>query len=723
MITVRLWPAAFVLLGILWSSSAVLAQSPTDGLQFEPVAAGVQNPTQVTNAGDGTGRLFAVSQLGTIRVLAGTTFLEEPFLDISDQVFCCSEDGLLGLAFHPDYASNGRFFVRYTDRNANNILAGFRVSEDDPNRADADSEEIILLVPQPSPSHHSGQLHFGPDGMLYVGLGDGGAVQAEAQNLRSLHGSILRIDIDVPSGYAIPPDNPFVSVPLARGEIWVYGLRNPWRFSFDRETGDVFIGEVGHQRAEEIDFIPFSSGGGENYGWNILEGNKCNSENQFICDNPSFSPPIFEIEHVADNCNAIIGGYRYRGSRYPQLYGLYFFGDFCRKRITVLQENAGRWTEIDAFEDVGEVTSFGESESGELFFTDFMTGSVVRFTAPTRAPELRLVSSSALAAGSPAVTLTVDGTTFVPRSEVRWNGMARPTEFVSTSRLRVTLTAEDLESPSTGVIDVVTSGLGGGTSQPRDIEVLDPGDIAPVVAVGGIVDAASFDPSLGVAPGSIASIFGTDLALLLEAAALEPLPTILGAASAVVGPDLEAPLFLGSEGQHNLQIPWELAGMDSAGLRVRIGSVISGSEPIPLVVHSPGIFSTDSTGSGQAAALVAGAGNVLAAPEGAFPNSRPVRPGEFLSLYVNGLGAVSNTPPTGTAASAFPLSVTLTEPVVRLNGQMVSVTFSGLAPGFVGVYQVNVEVPADAQPGSDVTIDIEIGGVRSRALTVAVGVL
>jgi uncharacterized protein (TIGR03437 family) len=182
-------------------------------------------------------------------------------------------------------------------------------------------------------------------------------------------------------------------------------------------------------------------------------------------------------------------------------------------------------------------------------------------------------------------------------------------------------------------------------------------------------------------------------------------------------------LFLGSEGQHNLQIPWELAGVDSAGLRVRIGSVISGSEPIPLVVYSPGIFSVDSTGSGQAAALVAGAGNVLAAPEGAFPNSRPVRPGEFLSLYVNGLGAVSNTPPTGTAASAFPLSVTLTEPIVRLNGQVVSVTFSGLAPGFVGVYQVNVEVPADAQPGSDVTIDIEIGGVRSRALTVAVGVL
>ncbi len=145
--------ALSVLLGIIWSSSAVLAQSPTDGLQFEPVAAGVQNPTQVTNAGDGSGRLFAISQFGTIRVLVGSTFLEEPFLDISDQVHCCSEDGLLGVAFHPDYASNGRFFVRYTDRNANNILAGFRVSEDDPNRADPDSEEIILLVPQPSVSH------------------------------------------------------------------------------------------------------------------------------------------------------------------------------------------------------------------------------------------------------------------------------------------------------------------------------------------------------------------------------------------------------------------------------------------------------------------------------------------------------------------------------------------------------------------------------------------
>lgn len=717
----QFWIIRTVFLSCYLLTVTALAQSPVDGLQFVPVVSGIQQPTQVTNAGDGSGRLFVVSQLGKIRVVSGSILRVEPFLDITDQVTCCFEDGLLGVAFHPEYSSNGRFFVRYTDKSANNVLSSFRVSDSDPDRADPASEEIILLVPQPSSSHHSGQLQFGPDGMLYVGLGDGGAVQAEAQNLRTLHGSILRLNVDAPAGYTIPLDNPFVNVPLARGEIWAYGLRNPWRFSFDRVTGDMFVGDVGQSTAEEIDLIPFGSGGAQNFGWNLVEGTTCNSGNPLTCENPSFTPPIFTAPHVPDNCSALIGGYRYRGMQNPQLYGLYFFGDFCQRRVAVLQENDGTWMEIAGFDEAVEVTSFGESEGGELHVTDFLTGSVLRIQVPVRAPGLGRISSTVLAAGSPAVVLTVDGRTFVPRTQVRWNGEPRPTEFVSTSRLRVTLTSDDLVAPAVGVLDVFTSGVGGGTSQPRDFEVLDAGDVSPQIAVGGIVDTASFDPALGVAAGSIASVFGTEMALLTEAASLVPLPTTLGAASAISGADIEVPQFLSSPGQQNVQIPWELAEAEVAGLRVRIGSVESAVESIPLVTHSPGIFATDSNGSGQAAALVGGSAGTLAAPVGAFPNSRPIRPGEVLVLFVNGLGPVTNQPASGARSSAFPLSETLTVPVVRLNGVPVTVSFSGLAPGLVGVYQVNVIVPADAEPGSAIEVDIEIGGVRSRALTVAVG--
>ena len=254
-------------------------------IQLQLVVSGLNLPVTVTNAGDGSGRLFIVQQTGQIRILNGGTLLPTPFLNISGLVSCCGEQGLLGLAFHPDYANNGFFYVNYTNVAGNTVVARYEVSPTDPNVADPNSAQTVLTQNQPFSNHNGGQLAFGPDGYLYIALGDGGSggdPQENGQNLQTWLGKILRVDIngdDFPGdpnrNYAVPPGNPFVGDPNALDEIWAYGVRNPWRCTFDRLTGDFFIADVGQNAWEEINFQPAASAGGENYGWDVLEGMHC----------------------------------------------------------------------------------------------------------------------------------------------------------------------------------------------------------------------------------------------------------------------------------------------------------------------------------------------------------------------------------------------------------------------------------------------------------------
>ncbi|MBI5428783.1 MAG: PQQ-dependent sugar dehydrogenase, partial [Nitrospinae bacterium] len=375
---------AFCLSALLFSLSSVLF--PPDrlfafpglkgaDLQVERVAGGLDNPAAIAHAGDGSNLLFIVLQKGKIAVLDGDRVLPEPFLDISSLVSCCGERGLLGVAFHPRYAENGRFYVNYTDRSGDTTIARYTRSAGNPKTANPKSAAVLLTVGQPYSNHNGGQLQFGPDGYLYIGMGDGGAAgdpQNRAQNLSSLLGKMLRIDVDKGTPYAIPPSNPFVQVAGARGEIWAYGLRNPWRFSFDRRTGDLFVADVGQDRFEEIDYQPADSRGGENYGWRLMEGNACYNPLS-NCDDGTLTPPIAVYNHDKDgdgHC-AVIGGYRYRGKNIPPLDGVYIYGDYCSGRIWGTARDAdGRWTVEELLDTPLSISAFGEDGRGELYVAD-----------------------------------------------------------------------------------------------------------------------------------------------------------------------------------------------------------------------------------------------------------------------------------------------------------------------------------------------------------------
>ena len=353
-------------------------------LELELLADGFSNPVYLAHAGDGTGRLFVVEQPGVIRVLdpEGGPPREAPFLDIRAWVRFGGERGLLGLAFHPQYAENGRFFVNYTrEPDGATVIAEYRASGD-PNRADPQSERIILTIEQPFPNHNGGQLQFGPDGMLYIGMGDGGAAGdplGHGQDLGTLLGALLRIDVDSATPYAIPDDNPFVGQTGARAEIWAYGLRNPWRFSFDRCNGRLLLADVGQNRWEEVDLI--KKGG--NYGWNVMEGAHC-FRPQAGCRTEGLEMPIAEYDHSL-GCS-ITGGYVYRGTRIPRLIGRYLFGDFCSGRIWALTplvpdaQSADEWRMDDLLSTSLSIGSFGEDEAGELYVLD-LRGGVYRLVS------------------------------------------------------------------------------------------------------------------------------------------------------------------------------------------------------------------------------------------------------------------------------------------------------------------------------------------------------
>lgn len=350
-----------------------------DSVGLALVAEGVGFPLWVTQP-PGDPRLFIVDKGGTIRIVKDGALLPDPFLDIHALVSTRAEQGLLGLAFPPDYATSNRFVVHYTDVNGDTRIAFYQVSSD-PDRADPASEAVILTLDQPGPGHNGGQITFGPDGYLWIGLGDGGSREGEdqgrAQSLGDWYGSILRIDVSHGPAYTIPPDNPFVDTPGAKPEIWGYGLRNPWRFSFDRTTGDLYIGDVGEHTWEEVNVGRAAEdlGRGANYGWSLMEAHDCL---QAGCDQSGITFPYYQYGHEGVAC-AITGAYVYRGAAIPRLQGQLVFADFCAGWVHSVHATGDPGSPADwpTLAPDDHITSLAEDNDGELYVTT-MGGKVFK---------------------------------------------------------------------------------------------------------------------------------------------------------------------------------------------------------------------------------------------------------------------------------------------------------------------------------------------------------
>jgi glucose/arabinose dehydrogenase len=384
------WRAALLLtaaMPLACVDEAVGPGNPADSVSvsLEPVASGLSSPLFVTAPADDLDRLFVVERGGRIRIVRDGAVLGTPFLDVGPVITAGGEQGLLGMAFHPDYWVNGHFYVNYTDTLGHTQVVRYHVSPD-PDVADPASAFPILSVNQPYSNHNGGMIAFGPDDMLYVGMGDGGSggdPLGHGQNRMTLLGDLLRLDVDSDSPYAIPADNPFAGNLSVREEIWASGLRNPWRFSFDRGTGDLYIGDVGQGEREEVSFQPVASTGGENYGWRVMEGSLCYDPSS-NCPTTGLTLPVHEYDH-GDGCS-ITGGYVYRGSRSPALVGRYFFADYCRTwlRSFVVANGVavGLQDHSTTAGPVFSVSSFGEDAAGELYVVSITQGTVRRIVSP-----------------------------------------------------------------------------------------------------------------------------------------------------------------------------------------------------------------------------------------------------------------------------------------------------------------------------------------------------
>ena len=397
----RAWAATML------SIAAAHAVAAPPAVTLQPFVSGLGSPTEITHAGDASGRLFVTEQGGRIRVIRNGALLAQPFLDLSrgagGPVRAGGESGLLGLAFHPQYATNRQFYVYYTRDLAGDpagselVVARHRRSLANPDAAESGAGTIVIVVPHPQQGNHNGgKIAFGPDGYLYIGTGDGGGGGDpfdNAQDLGSLLGKILRIDVDAGAPYAIPASNPFVGNFAARPEVWAYGLRNPWKFTFDRATGDLFIGDVGQNAWEEVDFEPAASGGGRNYGWRVFEGMHCFNP-PTACSLANHTPPVIEYPHTSAGGFSVTGGYRYRGSALPALGGYYIYGDYVSGRIWAASPGEA-WAPTQ-IATLPNLSTFGEDESGELYAANLVDGTIVRVTPPaTVLPRLANISSRA----------------------------------------------------------------------------------------------------------------------------------------------------------------------------------------------------------------------------------------------------------------------------------------------------------------------------------------
>jgi hypothetical protein len=442
-------------------------------LELQPFASGFQSPIGIMNAGDD--RLFVIQQRGLIRIIdLEGNIADTPFLDFSGTVSQEGfETGLLGLAFHPDYNENGYFFVSYTrETDGNSVISRFSVSDDDPNLADPDSEQVLLTADQPFANHNGGQILFGPDGYLYIALGDGGSAgdpEDNAQDPTTLLGKMLRIDVDGDNGngYAIPADNPFVDDETTPDEIWALGLRNPWRNSFDRYTGDFWIADVGQTDREEVNFQPAGSPGGDNYGWRCYEGTmEFNLEG---CDDPeNYVFPVFEYGHPDETgcTGSITGGYVYRGAIYSGMFGVYLAGDYCTGVFYyVSHENS----EFEGGELITineqEITSFGEDRYGELYVALIGSGEILRVTETEECEPVAVIRN----ADRPLEVVTGESITleafFHPSLEYQWNFNDEPLpgetdhtlELTEPGAYSVTVTNPENECAATSEVVEVTS--------------------------------------------------------------------------------------------------------------------------------------------------------------------------------------------------------------------------------------------------------------------------
>ena len=368
------------------SAAAGPPVGPSPAISLQVAVDGLTSPVDVADAGDGSGRLFVVEQTGRIRIVDGRRLVDRPFLDLSDRVTSGGEQGLLGLAFPPGYPADPRFYVDYTDLHGDTNISEFRVNATDPATADRGSERILLHIDQPFANHNGGGVVFGADGMLYVATGDGGSggdPNGNGQRLDTLLAKILRIDVGGPGGasdgpYTVPPDNPFVGVAGAMPEIWLTGLRNPWRIRFDSATGDLWIGDVGQSAWEEID-VARAGSKGLDYGWNVMEGFHCYAPSRG-CDQRGLTLPVAEYGH--DLGCAVIGGVVVRGSGQPALNGRYVFADECSGNVWTLDATSAGPEEPDLVGQwAGSLSSIIQAHDGTLLATDVQRGQLLILSA------------------------------------------------------------------------------------------------------------------------------------------------------------------------------------------------------------------------------------------------------------------------------------------------------------------------------------------------------
>lgn len=558
-------------------------------VRWEPFVGGLASPVDIQSPRDGSGRLFVLEQVGRIRLIRDGALVAAPVLDITARVQFGGEMGLLGLAFPPEFERKQYFYVNYVDRQRRTIVSRFKISG---NVADPASEEILLTIPQPFTNHNGGQLVFGPrDGYLYIGMGDGGSAgdpQGHGQNRTSLLGKMLRLDTE--------------RTARPTPEIWALGLRNPWRFSFDRETADMYIADVGQGAKEEIDFQPAASTGGENYGWNVMEGTDC--YNGASCANRTdLVRPVFE--YGRGDGVSVTGGFVYRGARYPSMRGIYICGDFGNGNLFGLRRAGDRW-ESTKFANAGaQVSTFGEDEAGEIYMADYMRGTIRRM-------------------------------------------------------------------------------------------VVDP----PRMAVAAIVSGANF--AAEGAPGAIMTLFANTVPGVdgIVAAARYPLPSTLSGVTVRVN-GVAAPLYAVTPSQINFQLPWDVSG--EVSIAVTAGGETAPAFRLRTATAAPALFAVAQRGADSSLISV----------------SNPAVRGETIVLYASGLGAVSNPPAAGSAATSSPLSTVAANTEVSIGGRAARVEFAGLAPGFAGLYQINAVVPVDGGTG-ELDVVVRTGGVSSAAMKLRV---
>ena len=427
---------------ILAAIGLLMASVSAQEIRLVQIASGLSAPLGIENAGDGSNRLFIVQQNGLVRILRNSALVAQPFLDIRSKTRADGERGLLGLAFPPGFAQSQRFYVDYTDLNGNTVIAQYRVTSN-PDQADASSEIILLRITQPFANHNGGRVEFGPDGYLYIGMGDGGSAGDPLNNGQSrstLLGKLLRVDVEsAPGQLRIPGDNPFVNTAGALPAIWALGLRNPWRFSFDRATGDLWIADVGQDSYEEVDFQPASSRGGENYGWNQMEGMHCFRSG---CNTQGLTLPVAEYTH-ASGCS-ITGGFVYRGRVSPGMRGIYFYADYCSGRVWGLERQANQFITNQLLVSGFAITTFGEDESGELYLTNANNGTI-HHVEGSRAPRFTAAAVVNAASFAPGLTPGSLATVFAA-------GVLDDTGIVSADRIPLPATLRDISVTVNGVI-------------------------------------------------------------------------------------------------------------------------------------------------------------------------------------------------------------------------------------------------------------------------------